>query len=80
MNRLQIAGFDYASDSDAESLKTTPFKQESPTRPRKLTKLGNGIIGLQNNSYHCYMNAVLQCLLPINELRDHFILKEFFEF
>ena len=30
-------------------------------------------MGLENNTFYCYMNACLQCLLPISELRDHFV-------
>ena len=33
-----------------------------------------GIVGLKNNSLYCYMNACLQCLLPINQLRDYYLI------
>ena len=39
--------------------------------------LEDGIVGLHNNTYYCYMNACLQCLLPIDELRDHFIMQDY---
>lgn len=42
-------------------------------RPR----LYDGIVGLENSTYYCYMNACLQCLIPIDELRDHFIMQEY---
>ena len=41
---------------------------------RQMQHLEDGIVGLHNNTFYCYMNACLQCLLPIEELRDHFIL------
>lgn len=43
-------------------------------------ELKDGIIGLKNNSLYCYMNACLQCLLPIDELRDYYINQEFRRF
>ena len=33
----------------------------------------DGIVGLRNNRFYCYMNACLQCLLPIHELRDYYV-------
>jgi len=42
--------------------------------------LKDGILGLKNNSLYCYMNACLQCLIPIVELRDYFIKNEFNRF
>ncbi len=35
--------------------------------------LRDGIVGLRNNSLYCYMNACLQCLFPIDELRDYYL-------
>ena len=43
-------------------------------------ELKDGIVGLKNNSLYCYMNACLQCLLPIDELRDYYINQEFRRF
>ena len=39
-----------------------------------------GIVGLANNSLYCYMNALLQCLLPIEELRDYYLTKTYERF
>ena len=64
--------------SETESQTTTPQPHETPAKS-KLPRLEDGIVGLQNNTFYCYMNACLQCLLPINELRDHFILKQYTE-
>jgi len=36
-----------------------------------------GLVGIKNNSMYCYMNACMQCLLPIDELRDHFLRQEY---
>ena len=43
-------------------------------------ELREGIVGLKNNSLYCYMNACLQCLLPITELRDYYLNMEFKRF
>ena len=42
-----------------------------------MPKIGSGVVGLENNRYYCYMNACLQCLIPITQLRDHFIMQEY---
>lgn len=39
----------------------------------------DGVVGLENNTFFCYMNACLQCLLPIEEMRDHFVLQKYWE-
>lgn len=36
-------------------------------------------MGLENNTFYCYMNACLQCLLPITELRDHFVMQRYYD-
>mmetsp|Transcript_19211 Transcript_19211/g.18351 ORF Transcript_19211/g.18351 Transcript_19211/m.18351 type:complete len:147 (+) Transcript_19211:70-510(+) len=37
----------------------------------------DGIVGMQNYSYYCYLNSCLQCLLAIDHLRDHYMNREF---
>ena len=37
----------------------------------------DGIVGLENNTFYCYMNACLQCLLPVTELRDHYVMQNY---
>jgi ubiquitin C-terminal hydrolase len=32
---------------------------------------------MKNNRYYCYLNAFLQCLAPISELRNHFLTQEY---
>ena len=44
---------------------------------KKMPEIEDGIVGLHNNTYYCYMNACLQCFLPIEELRDHFIMQDY---
>ena len=46
----------------------------------KSLDLGDGIIGLKNNSLYCYMNACLQCLMNIDSLRDYYIAQEYQKF
>lgn len=40
---------------------------------KKMKDLKEGIVGLKNNSLYCYMNAILQCLMPIEEMRDYYL-------
>lgn len=28
---------------------------------------------MKNNRFYCYLNACLQCLAPITEMRDHYL-------
>lgn len=37
----------------------------------------DGLVGLQNYSYFCYLNSCLQCLISIEQLRDHYLYKEY---
>ncbi len=32
-----------------------------------------GMVGLRNNSYYCYMNAVLQCFANITPMREFYL-------
>jgi len=53
----------------------------SAVSEKKSTRqLKDGIVGLKNNSLYCYMNACLQCLLPITVLRDYYLNAEFKRF
>lgn len=63
-------------ESTQQSDKNSTKRKEitSMTAVRKHHKeLKEGIVGLKNNSLYCYMNACLQCLSPISELRDYYI-------
>ena len=57
---------------DDDSSSVSRSQQSLPPR-RDDMKLEDGIVGFENNALYCYMNACLQCLLPISELRDHFL-------
>jgi ubiquitin C-terminal hydrolase len=57
------------SESTQQSRKEITSIQVS----RHHKELKDGIVGLKNNSLYCYMNACLQCLLPITELRDYYL-------
>mmetsp|Transcript_19207 Transcript_19207/g.18346 ORF Transcript_19207/g.18346 Transcript_19207/m.18346 type:complete len:90 (-) Transcript_19207:716-985(-) len=41
------------------------------------SRIGIGLVGIKNISNFCYMNACLQCLLPIDELKDYFLRQEY---
>lgn len=43
------------------------------------TKFRNAIVGLENPSYFCYMNSVLQCLAHSDSLRDYFLRSEWWK-
>ena len=45
--------------------------ESSPPRA-KAGGFSQGIVGLRNESNYCYMNACLQCLIAIDELRDYY--------
>lgn len=32
----------------------------------------DGVVGLKNNSMYCYLNACMQCLAPIDQLKQHY--------
>ena len=40
-------------------------------------QLSEGIVGLQNYSYFCYLNSCLQCLVAIDQLRGHFLQRSY---
>lgn len=72
-SRRTRAGHHYKNNSGMMSTTSAQSKR----RPKDLK---DGIVGLKNNSLYCYMNACLQCLLPIDELRDYYINEEFKRF
>lgn len=58
----------------------TSISAISEKKSKQLKNLKDGIVGLKNNSLYCYMNACLQCLLPITVLRDYYMNNEFKRF
>ena len=48
-------------------------EKSSKNRAFSTKELKDGICGIKNNSLYCYMNACLQCLLPIEEFRDYML-------
>ena len=44
---------------------------------KNLLDLSDGIVGIRNINYYCYLNAFMQCLVPLNEMRDHFLTQEY---
>jgi ubiquitin C-terminal hydrolase len=40
---------------------------------KNLVDLSDGIVGIRNISFYCYLNAFVQCLIPIDEMRDHYL-------
>lgn len=65
--------------SQASSLRTS-YQARDTQSIRSLSNLGDGIVGLHNNAFFCYMNACLQCLIAIEPLRDHFLAQEHLKF
>lgn len=61
----------------------TAISEVSSSKNLKKTykgELKEGIVGLKNNSLYCYMNACLQCLIPIYEMRDYYLNAEYRRF
>jgi ubiquitin C-terminal hydrolase len=53
-------------------------KEDQQLQPLKVssTSLSSevvGIVGLRNTSLYCYLNAIMQCMAPIEGLRDHYV-------
>ena len=56
----------------------TVSNQSEKKQPiQNLDNLKDGILGMRNNSYYCYLNAFMQCLAPITEMRDHYLLQKY---
>ena len=72
----------HKDNEDANLTSITALSSNKSMQNKRLhhKELKDGIVGLKNNSLYCYMNACLQCLLPIDELRDHYINNEFKRF
>lgn len=75
-----------ASKSSASYRRSVRDLNQNQVQPdpmiKKYAQLPNfedGIVGLENNTFYCYMNACLQCLVPIRELRDHFVLQSYYD-
>ena len=49
----------------------SPDKQEK--RHKNLLDLTDGIVGIRNISHYCYLNALMQCMVPIDEMRNHYL-------
>jgi|LauGreDrversion4_2_1035121.scaffolds.fasta_scaffold87875_3 ubiquitin C-terminal hydrolase len=45
----------------------------SQAKLENLQNLTQGIQGMKNNRFYCYLNACLQCLAPITEMRNHYL-------
>ena len=69
-------------DRQPQYSRPTKYDNRQPeSQTRKYTQLPayeDGIVGLENNTYYCYMNACLQCLVAIEELRDHYVMQDYF--
>jgi len=39
--------------------------------------LTEGIVGLQNNRYYCYMNAIMQAFTPMQDLRNFYLAQDY---
>ena len=43
--------------------------------PRPVGKIA--VVGLRNNRYFCYLNSVIQCILAVDTMRDHFVTQKY---
>ena len=71
---IQTSNLRYQTDSQTTKAKTKSNKIAN------IRQIQDGIVGLKNNNLYCYMNACLQCLLPIEEFRDYYLNQEFKKF
>lgn len=72
-NRLAAVNTSYA-----ESISTLSNVGGGGYRKHKnLIDLKEGIAGIRNNSFYCYLNAFMQCLAPITQMRDHYLTQEY---
>lgn len=62
------------------SMSSSAYKQDTTRTNQNNQKLKDGIVGLKNNSLYCYLNSCIQCLLPIEAMRDHFLSQQYAEY
>lgn len=43
-------------------------------------EIKDGVVGLKNNSLYCYMNATLQCMACVEDLRDYVLEQKYMRF
>ena len=69
---------DDAISQNTRFTETTQTSYNHSVKPKtKVPKLEDGIVGLHNNTFFCYMNACLQCFLAIEPLRDYFMARHY---
>lgn len=62
-------------------MQSSSYKSDNLSAAKRLSKqpndLSEGIVGIRNNNFYCYLNAFIQCLIPIEEMRDHYLSQEY---
>lgn len=60
-----------------EKSKGIIFEKEEKTGSKASLITSSFITGISNNSYYCFINTALQCLLSIQKLNDYFIQEKY---
>lgn len=75
---LQSTSSNFSRGKMQTTVSSNARYQDSDKRLHKnLHDLSDGIVGIRNISYYCYLNAFVQCLIPIEEMRDHYLSQEY---
>jgi len=56
-----------------EDMMSQQSMRRKSQRKGKQMELKEGVVGLKNNSLYCYMNATLQCIACVDDLRDYIL-------
>ena len=56
-----------------EDMMSQQSMRKRSQRKGKQLELREGVVGLKNNSLYCYMNATLQCMACVDDLRDYIL-------
>lgn len=67
-------------EPEDEDVMSQQSRRKQSFRKNSQMELKEGIVGLKNNSLYCYMNATLQCLACVDDLRDYVLAGKFERF
>ena len=63
--------------AEEKNEKVERFESKKPEKERKRVSLSNYIVGISNNSYYCFINTALQCLLSFQTLNEYFLQEKY---
>jgi ubiquitin C-terminal hydrolase len=59
-------------ENEEDMMSQQSMRRKSQRKGKQL-ELREGVVGLKNNSLYCYMNATLQCMACVDDLRDYIL-------